>query len=66
MAVIKRNLQPFTVPNYAIQVVPPGKRQDGFVENPKYHLSELDVETLEEMCAEFRSGVFEKAGKSPT
>lgn len=60
---IKRELQPFTVPNYVIQVVPPGTRQQGLQEAPKYHLSELDVETLEGLCAQFRRDVFSRAGK---
>lgn len=55
-------LQPFSVPNYVIQVVPPGQRQDGFREAPKYRLSEIDADTLAEMCDDFRRAVFEKAG----
>lgn len=54
-------LNPFHVPNYVIQKVPPRPRQEGWHESPKYHLSELSEETLNALCAEFREGVFEKA-----
>jgi hypothetical protein len=56
-------LRPFTVPNYVLQVEPPRQRQDGFREAPKYALADLDVETLDQLCWEFRRAVFEKAGK---
>lgn len=58
-------LQPFRVPNYVIAVGNPGKREDGFQEAPKYPLSDLSAETLEQMCREFRAEVFRKADKSP-
>jgi hypothetical protein len=59
-------LQPFTIPNFVRQVMPAGKRQGGFQESPAIHLSELSLETLEAMCAEFRLGVLQKAGKQPS
>lgn len=55
-------LQPMTVPNYVIQHMPPGKRDEGFREAPKYALSELDANTLSLLCDEFRANVFQKAG----
>lgn len=63
MSNIKVELRPFSVPNFVIQVMAPGKRQDGFKEAPSYALSELDADTLSEMCDEFRAEIFKKAGK---
>lgn len=57
------NLQPFRVPNFVIQDAPARPRQEGFTESPKYALSELEPETLAELCDDFRRSVFEKAGK---
>lgn len=56
-------LRPFTVPNYVIQASTPRPREDGFVESPKFHIGELDVETLDQLCAQFRKDVFAKAEK---
>lgn len=58
-------LQPFSVPNFVRPVAKPGLRQDGFVETPAIPLAELDADTLDAMCAEFRKAVFSKAGKVP-
>lgn len=60
---MKIKLRPFTVPNFAIQVAGPVRRQDGFRESPSYPLSEVDAETLARMCDDFRAAVFAKAGK---
>jgi hypothetical protein len=56
-------LQPFNVPNYVLVKSEPRPRQEGFIESPKYHLSELDVVTLEALCERFKEDVFKKAGK---
>ena len=61
---IQTKVKPFTVPNYVIAEMPPGKREEGFKEAPKYHLSELEVRTLDDLCREFRREVFKKAGKA--
>ena len=58
-------LHPFQVPDFVTQVMPPGNREDGFKEAPKYALSQLDPRTLDELCQEFRREVFEKAKKHP-
>jgi hypothetical protein len=58
-------LQPFAVPNFVLPMPSPGKRQDGWAEPRAIPLAELDVHTLDELCAEFRAGVFAKAGKTP-
>lgn len=56
-------LQPFMTPNYVIQKMPPRPRQEGFVEAPKYHLSEVEADVLAKLCDEFRAAVFAKAEK---
>jgi len=58
-----QELQPFTTPNFVVGVRPPGKREEGFKELPKYALSELSDETLAALCDKFRAEVFEKARK---
>jgi hypothetical protein len=35
----------------------------GFTDNRTVHLSELDTDTLEVLCKQFRQDVFAKAGK---
>ena len=57
-------LKPFNVPNFVIPVQKPKPRQEGFTEAPSIPLSELSVETLEKMCAQFRIDVMTKAGKT--
>jgi hypothetical protein len=61
MMEIKIKLQPFRVPNYVLPEPRVSKRQDGVTMTEKYHLRELDKETLEQLCDEFRAGVFAKA-----
>jgi hypothetical protein len=56
-------LKPFNTPNFVIQKVAAGKRQDGFTEAPKYSLCEIPAETLDELCNEFRAEIFKKAKK---
>ena len=63
MITLMVELQPFNVPNYVIQQMPPGKREDGWKEAPKYKLSEVSEVTLSKLCDDFRRAVFEKAGK---
>lgn len=57
------DLMPFTVPNFVLTYPREGSRQEGFQETPKFALSELSVQTLEALCAQFRTDVFTKAGK---
>jgi len=63
-ATFKVNLKPFTIPNYVLVEMPPGKRDDGWQEGPKYRLEDLDAVTLDGLCDQFRDAVFAKAGKS--
>lgn len=62
---MKIELQRWQTPNYVTGIMPAGKRQDGFNPDsvPKWHISEVDAETLAEQCDKFRAEVFEKAGK---
>ena len=62
-ATIELELKPFNVPNYVLTAQKVGERQDGFTETPVYKLEDLDVETLEPLCNEFRDSVFKKANK---
>ena len=57
------DLLPFSTPNYVLVKMPPGKREDGFKEGPKFHLRELDSLTLAKLCDDFRDEVFKKAEK---
>jgi len=64
MIKVNIELEPFRVPNYVLVKQKAGLRQDGFqVDTPKYHVRDLDVETLERLCNEFRQAIFEKAKK---
>jgi hypothetical protein len=60
---MKVRLQPFQVPDYVIAESRPGLKQDGLVENPKWHLRDVDDKTLSELCDQFRHDVFTKAGR---
>jgi len=57
-------LQPFSTPNYVISESRVGTRQEGLIENPKWPLSEVDEDTLSQLCEKFREDVFKKAGKN--
>jgi len=57
------DLQPWNVPNFVIAVMPPGKRQDGLKEAPKWNLRDVSAEVLSAQCDKFRAEIFEKAGK---
>lgn len=57
---IKLELLPFSVPNYVIVKMPP---TETFTESPKFHLKDLEPDTLAKLCEEFRRNVFAKAEK---
>ena len=63
---IKLKLKPFTAPSYVIVDEPERKRQDGFKEARKYHVSELDEDALSDLCDQFRADIFKKARANPT
>lgn len=56
-------IKPFIVPNFVIQEVMPGDRQDGFTATEGIPLSMIDADTLWRMCSDFTDAVFKKAGK---
>lgn len=60
-ASIKVDLQPFSVPNFVLTHQEARPRQEGITETVKFALSELDADTLERLCQDFRKAVFEKA-----
>lgn len=63
---MKIELQPWTTPDFIMGKMPAGQRQDGFNPDaaPKWHVREVDAETLTEQCDKFRAEIFAKAGKS--
>jgi len=61
---IEVELRPFTVPNYVVLVGKPGLKQDGMKELPSYPLRDLDSESLDKLCGDFRAEVFRKAVKA--
>lgn len=63
MASLDMKIRPFPVPDSVILDQPPGQRQDGLKPLPEVLLSYLSVETLDQLCNEFRAAVFAKAGK---
>lgn len=50
-------LRPFQTPNFAIADINPTAG-----EAPKFPLSDLSVETLSELCEQFRAEVFSRVG----
>jgi hypothetical protein len=60
---MKIQLQPFMVPNYVLALSEPRPRQEGFIEASKWHIREVDEETLSGLCDLFRHDVFMKAEK---
>jgi len=62
-AMVEIKLKPFATPNFVLVDEPPRTRDEGFTEGRKFALSELDVETLESLCWDFKKEVFKKAGK---
>lgn len=57
------DIQPFDVPNFVRQVMPPQSGSFPRKDLPAIPLVDLSVETLDALCSEFRRAVFEKAGK---
>ncbi len=62
MATVNLDLVPFSIPDGVHIKRLPGRRQDGFFAAKPMQLSELPLETLEQMCADFRKSVLEAAG----
>lgn len=63
MATLAMKLKPFMVPNFVMVEMPPRPRNEGMKGLPSFPLNELPVETLDDLCLQFRADVFAKAGK---
>lgn len=63
MPQIKLEINPFDVPKSVSLKLPVGKRQDGFAKPTSIHLSELDDETLHQLCDDFIINVYKIAKK---
>ena len=61
---IEIELVPIRVPNYVMHKARAGKRQDGFLETPKTHVSELSVDALNGLCEQFKKDLFANAAKA--
>lgn len=61
---VKVKLRPITVPNFVSAETPPRSREHGVGEGPKFAVADLDAETLEALCIQFRADLFKKAGKT--
>ena len=60
---IKVKINNFDVPTEVYQQGQVGLRQNGFVTSPSWKLSELDEDTLSDLCDQFRKDVFKRANK---
>lgn len=60
---IEIKLKKFLVPNFVLLESKPQPRQDGFFIAPdkSFPLSDLNYDTLDELCTTFRREAFEKA-----
>lgn len=63
---MKIELRPWSTPNFVTGVMSVRRGQDGFDPDaaPKWHVRDVDAETLAEQCDRFRDEIFAKAGKS--
>lgn len=52
-------------PDFVPVKMPVRARQEGFTPDaaPKWHVRDVDTQTLSDLCDEFRRQIFEKAGK---
>ena len=62
-AKLEIELKPFAVPNFVLVERTQSAIEHGVEEPSTLHLSELDADTLDRLCYEFRVAVFQKAGK---
>jgi len=56
-------LTPFTVPNFAIPIMPAGEKQDGITFPSGIPLRSVEAKELAAMCDDFRREIFRKADK---
>lgn len=59
---MKIELQPWMTPNFVTAVTSPRPGLEGMQE-AKWHISDIDSETLAKQCDLFRACIFAKAGK---
>ena len=59
---IEIELEPFSTPNY-VRTKKAGHKES--LDDTCIHIRDLDSETLDKLCNDFRSKVFKKAGKVP-
>jgi len=64
IAKIEIELAPFTVPNYVLVKETSSERKELQDEARKFHVSEIDADTLYRMCMDFTDEVFKKANKT--
>lgn len=57
------DLEPFRIPSEVYIIENPVLRQDGFKTPRSFKLSELDDDTLDLLCDQFRSDIFAAARK---
>jgi hypothetical protein len=60
-ATVEVTVRPFEVPEF-VYVDFVESRTQAWPDTPRCALSDLDVETLDALCNDFRAGVFRKAG----
>lgn len=61
---MKVELQPWMTPNFVTALTNPRPGLEGMQETPKWHISNVDAETLAKQCDRFRASIFAKAGKA--
>lgn len=60
---VKVKINNFEVPTHVRQESKVGLKQNGLVMSPSWELCELDLDTLSDLCDQFRKDVFAKANK---
>ena len=61
---VKVEVYPFDVPEFVRMKQKPGLRQDGLRPVTTFPLSQVDDETLKQLCDEFVAAVYERAGRT--
>jgi len=61
---VKVEVYPFDVPDNVRMKQKPGLRQDGFRPVSTFSLAQLDDDTLKQLCDDFVTAVYEKAGRT--
>lgn len=64
MASIDLKLRPFSVPNFVLLEMPPGKCQEGFNEMPSIPIKDVPESVLLQMCEDFKAEILRKKHKS--